>query len=257
MKVMPHAALFAILAVAASTACSTRPAGVLSDGAKRKEIIEALATDPAMRQEVIDRLIGPPESRTAVVERILKNEDAIGTLIEKIMAEDRGKAIVASKVASDSGAKTFIRMLMLTGVMGDSMTQPQANALGLGEPFALGNQRRTMLDMKRIGRIVEEARARGGRYPICNDFGGVSQCVSRQLPGGSLEGLRLVDAWGKAILYHSDREGSQYALISHATDGLDDGMGKVGPTHDFNCDIVFSNGDFLQWPGWIRKDEIR
>ena len=42
-------------------------------------------------------------------------------------------------------------MLMLTGVMGESMTQKQAEALELGQPFAYGNQRRTMSDLRQVG----------------------------------------------------------------------------------------------------------
>ena len=77
------------------------------------------------------------------------------------------------------------------------------------------------------------------------------------MPPGSLQALRLIDAWGRPVQYRSDREGSQYILVSHATDGQYDGLGKVGPTQSFDCDIVFSNGDFIQWPGSIRKTEIR
>ena len=39
--------------------------------------------------------------------------------------------------------------------------------------------------------------------------------------------------------------------------GKYDELGKVGPTQSYDADIVFSDGDFIQWPGWIRKAEIR
>src|SRR5207247_1604394 len=159
--------------------CTSKPAGVLADAARRKEFIEALVTNPATRAEVIDRLVGPPGDRAAVIERILKDESAAGDLVAKIIQQDRGKAIVASKIAADPTAKTFIRMLMLTGVMGESMTQQQATLMGLGEPFSYGS------------------------------------------------------------------------------DGKDDELGKVAPTQSYDCDIVFSDGDFIQWPGWIRKHEVR
>src|SRR5206468_1754385 len=152
------------------------PASIVADAAKRKEVIEALVSNPAAKAEVIDRLVGPPNDRIAVIDRILKDESAAGDLVARIIQQDRGKAIVASKIAADPTAKTFIRMLMLTGVMGESMSQQQANALGMGEPFALGNQTRTMHDLKAIGTIV---------------------------------------------------------------------------------DTVFSNGAFIQWPGWIRKSDVR
>lgn len=247
-----------LLLVSASVlpSCS-KPAGLLSDEAKRKEVIEILVSTAPMRQEVVERLIGSPATRPAVIERILKDDAATGDLIAKIMAEDRGKAIVASKVAADGGgARTFIRMLMLTGVMGESMTQKQANAMGLGEPFAFGNQRRTMSDLRMISAVVEDFAKQGGRYPVCADFATVDACLSRKLPSGSLQALRLTDAWGRPVQYRSDREGSLYVLLSSASDGQFDGLGKVGPTDSFDCDIVFSNGEFIQWPGWIRKDDM-
>jgi len=258
MKARLSVLIVALAVLPALQACAGADKFV-SDAGKRKELIEALVSNPATRQEVIDRLVGPPNDRQAVFERILRDEEATGHLVQKIMTDDRGKAIVVSRVAADStGARTFIRMLMLTGVMGESMTQKQAEALGLGEPFALGNQRRTMIDMRKIAALIEDAAKRQeGRYPVCSDFAGVETCLSRKLSGGALTELRLRDAWGNPIVYHTDREGTKYALISYANDGVDDGLGQVGPTHSFDCDIVFSNGDFIQWPGWIRKNEVR
>jgi hypothetical protein len=245
-------------------ACSffTKPANLVADPGRRKEIIDALASNPAARAEVIDRLVGPPEYRAAVIDRILKDESAAGDLVAKIMQQDRGKAIVASKVAADPAPKTFIRMLMLTGVMGESMTQQQADALGLGEPFAYGNQSRTMHDLKTIGTLIntfakKQAGEDGPHYPVCYDFAALDGCLGKKLPAGSLDGLRTKDAWGHAIQYHSDREGKGYILVSYASDGKYDELGKVGPTQGYDCDIVFSDEGFIQWPGWIRRNEVR
>ncbi len=251
-------AWFALLLAAVAQSACLKPSSYLADDAKRKAVIEALVSNPAMRQEVIDRLIGPPTDRAVVIDRILKDEEAASHLVQKIMVDDRGKALVASRVAADPGAKTFIRMLMLTGVMGESMSQKQANALGLGEAFAFGNQRRTMADLKRIGGLIDEwASKKEGRYPVCFDFKDVAACLAKQLPPDSLQGIRLKDAWGTPFQYHTDREGREYILVSYSTDGQYDGLGKVGPTNSFDCDIVFSNSGFIQWPGWFRKEEIR
>jgi len=243
-------------------ACARKPASLLADDARRKEVIETLVTTPAMRQEVIDRLIGPPGDRAAVIDRILKDESAAGDLVSRIMEQDRGKAIVASKVAADPASKTFIRMLMLTGVMGESMTQKQADALGLGDPFAFGNQNRTMRDLKKVGAVIDgfakqHQQEDGSRYPVCSDFNNLDRCLSGKLPAGSLKDFRLTDAWGTPFQYHTDKEGKEYILVSYASDGQYDDLGKVGPTQSPDCDIVFSNGDFIQWPGWIRKSDIR
>ncbi|MGH9749205.1 MAG: hypothetical protein ACRD5D_04405 [Candidatus Polarisedimenticolia bacterium] len=258
MKAIRSVLLAVVVVLPAVLSCAD-PRKLAADEEKRKDLIEALVTNPSSRQEVIDRLIGPPNDRQAVIERILQNEEAIGHLVQKIMTEDRGKAIVASKIAADSAvAKTFIRMLMLTGVMGESMTQKQADALGLGEPFAYGNQKRTMVDMKRVAGVIEStAKNREGRFPICSQFATALTCLGKKLPADTLAALQMKDAWGNPLLYRTDPEGTQYVLVSFASDGADDGLGKVGPTDSYNCDIVFSNGDFIQWPGWIRKSDIR
>jgi len=258
-RLIPGIVLAAALAL---PSCYKKPESLLADDARRKDIIEALVTNPAMRAQVIDRLIGPPEDRSAVIDRVLKDESAAGDLIAKIIQQDRGKAIVASKVAADPTAKTFIRMLMLTGVMGESMTQQQADLLGYGEPFAYGNQTRTMHDLKKIGTIVDafakqHRQEEGPRYPVCYDFAELESCLGKKLPAGSLKDLRLKDAWGHAFQYHTDREGKDYILVSYASDGKYDELGKVGPTQSYDADIVLSDGDFIQWPGWIRKAEIR
>lgn len=247
-----------LLAVLALPSCSSKPERVLADDAKRKEMIEALASNPSSRQEVVDRLVGSPATRTSVIDRILKDEGAAGELVKKILGDDRGKALVASKVAEDASAKTFVRMLMLTGVMGDSLSQKQAEAMGLGEPFALGNQRRTMSDLKHLGALVDGwAKQKGGRYPVCSEFGEVASCLVRQMGLKQADGLPTRDAWGHPYQYRTDKEGTLYVFVSLASDGKDDGLGKVGPTDSYDCDIVFSNGDFIQWPGWIHKSDIR
>ena len=251
-------ALGFVLAIAlVMPACSGKPESYLSDDGKRKEAIEVLVSNHSMRQEVIDRLIGPPIDRAAVIERILSDDDASGHLIQKILEDERGKALVASQVAANSDPKTFIRMLMLTGVMGESMTQKQAKAIGLGNVFAYGNQRKTMVDLRKAGEKIDAWSKNRGRYPVCAKWGAVETCVGKQMAEGSFDGLRLTDAWGNTFHYHSDADGREYILVSYASDGEYDGLGKVGPTNSFDCDIVFSNGDFIQWPGYMRKNDIR
>jgi len=239
-------------------ACARTPASYVADQGRRNEVISILLNDASSRQEVIDRLVGPPAERAAIIDRIVKDEEVAGQLLTKLLSEDRGKAMVASKVAADSGgAKTFIRMLMLTGAMGASLTQQQAEALGLGEPFSFGNQRRTMTDLKKIGTRIENWAKAKGRYPVCRDFGDIDACLKKQIGEETFKDVRVTDAWGRPIQYRTDPDGSQYILVSYATDGQYDELGKVGPTQSYDCDIVFSNGDFIQWPGIIRKSDVR
>jgi hypothetical protein len=254
---------FALVPAAAAVlmlaGCAKDPVRQLSDPAVRAQIVETLLADTAMRQEVLDRLLpGTQATRGEIVDRILKDEHSTGDLLQRILEADRGKALVVSKVTADpGGAKSFIKMLMLTGVMGTVITQKQADAYGLGDAYAYGNRKRTMTDLKRIGAVIDTwSRTHEGHYPECYEFADLGTCLSRRLPAKSLAGLPERDAWGVPFQYRSDREGTEYTLLSYATDGRWDGLGKVGPTDGFDCDIVFSNTGFIQWPGSIRREDI-
>lgn len=251
-------AALAVLPLLAVPGCAKDVRKQLEDAGVRKEAIEALVTDPAKRQELLDRLVGTPADRPAVIERILKDESAAGDLVATILSDDRGKALVVSKVTADeAGAKTFIRMLMLTGAMGASLSQQQAEMLGMGEAFAYGNRKRTISDLNRFGKVVEDWSKKAGKYPDCQDLSAVTSCLTKAIGPDSVAGLRLDDAWGRPFQYRLFSDGSGYALLSYATDGMYDGLGNVGPTLSVDCDIVFSNGEFVQWPGSMRKEELR
>ncbi|HET8946638.1 MAG TPA: hypothetical protein VFQ07_06615 [Candidatus Polarisedimenticolia bacterium] len=236
------------------------PVKKVSENAEaRAQVIEALVSDPGRRTEVINRLLSQANDRKAVLDRILADEDAKGALVSTVLADDRGKALIAGKVAADdAGAKTFIRMLMTTGVMGSSLSQKQADALGYGEAYSYGTRRRTMADLRHMGGAIDAwGKEHNGAYPVCNGLDDVRKCLGKALGPDRMTSLRLDDAWGKPLMYWSDKDGKEYLLISYATDGVWDGAGRTGPTDNLDCDIVFSNGDFAQWPGSFRKDEIQ
>ena len=239
--------------------CAKDMQALLSEDETRGRAIETLVNDPSMRGEVVAHLLNSPAGRETVFQEIIKNEEQSATLVGEMMGNDRGKALVASRIASDMEmARTFMRMLMLTGVVGEIMTQQQAEMLDLGEAFAHGNQVRTMSDLRRLGGVLDSwAKGNEGFYPVCDDYKAVTDCLAKRLPEGALADLRVKDAWGRDFLYNTDAEGSSYALISYSTDGEYDRLGRAGPTSSYDCDIVFSNGEFVQWPGHIRKETIR
>lgn len=248
-----------ILVALASSACTSDPRTLLAEDDVRSRTIDALLADPSMRGEVVDRLLTTPEQRSFVFERVVNDDGSVAALIDRVLESDRAGAVMTSRITSDKRTtRAMIGMMMATGALGEIMSQQTAECLRLGDEFALGNQRRTMLDLKRLGRVVDDwARSTGGGYPVCGQFEEVERCLASSLPAGSLADLSLRDAWGRPFVYHSDDEGTTYVLISYATDGLYDELGRVGPTVSHDADIVYSDGEFVQWPGQIRKDSIR
>jgi len=255
---MAPALLIAATLAATSAGCAKNPLEQLGDDAVRKQVVDAVLANKAARQEITTTLLAAPADRGAIVDRLLADDAAKSDLARRILADDRGKALVVKEVtADDTSAKTFIRMLMTTGVMGTSLSQRQADALGYGEAYAFGNRRRTMSDLKRLGAVIDTwARSHEGHYPPCTRLDEVKGCLMGKLPPEAVASLRTADAWGAPFEYYSDREGSEYVLVSLATDGMSDGLGKVGPTEALDCDIVFSNGNFVQWPGALRLEDI-
>jgi len=247
-----------LVVIMALAGCAKNPLQNLDDEATRGQVIEAVLGNQAAHAGILDRLVGTPTDRAAIQAKMLADESMKLELAKALVADDRGRALVVNAVvADDQGAKTFIRMLMTTGAMGASLSQAQADALGYGEAYTFGNRRRTMSDMKKIGAAIDAwARDHAGKYPPCAGLGDVKGCLAKSLPPDTLAAMRPADAWGNAFQYGSNREGSEYVLLSFATDGFSDGLGKVGPTDSIDCDIVFSNGNFIQWPGSLRLQDI-
>lgn len=249
----------AILPALLLAGCGGDLRDVLSEDDARAEAIAVLTDDPSMRGELVDRLLSSADARVDLFRSILESEETAGVLVDEMMRDDRTRAVAATRIASDpETTRTFIGMMMLTGAVGEYLTQKQADCLELGDALAHGNQQRTMVALKRLGSVVDEwSRAHQGSYPVCDSLESASGCLASSLPDGALANLELDDAWGRPFLYRSTEDGTSYALISYATDGRSDGLGRAGPTSSFNADIVFADGEFVQWPGHIRRQEIR
>ncbi|MCM3877274.1 MAG: type II secretion system protein GspG [Thermoanaerobaculia bacterium] len=62
--------------------------------------------------------------------------------------------------------------------------------------------------------------------------------------------LPLVDGWSSFFLYGGDATFQQYAIVSNGKDGTGGGIfvGTSPETTNFNDDIIFCNGQFIQYP---------
>jgi hypothetical protein len=55
------------------------------------------------------------------------------------------------------------------------------------------------------------------------------------------------DGWANGFFYAVRANGNDYAILSNGRDKLVSGV-VCGTTTDFNMDIIYSDGTFLQWP---------
>ena len=54
-------------------------------------------------------------------------------------------------------------------------------------------------------------------------------------------------------MIYSPAAGSGYTIRSAGKDGITEGSPSGGATKSFDCDIMFVNGQFVQWPEGSQK----
>ena len=149
---------------------------------------------------------------------------------------------------------SLIELLIVVAIIGilAAITIPNLlNALDRSK------QKRTMADIRYVGTAVEE-------YAIDNTFypaqASEADVAASSLPAAlDVYYIRTVpaqDGWTFPLRYASDQR--EYTIGSLAKDGASGGSlslsGAGGPTGDFDCDILFSHGTFIQWPEGVQQD---
>ena len=135
---------------------------------------------------------------------------------------------------------TIIELLIVVALIGIIVAMAIPNLIGAVQR---SRQSRTMADIRMISEGVEAYQNDHSFYPVVDD-GTVSALA------GNLEiyvrKFNNLDGWGQPISYDSD--GTHYTVISFGWNGTSNLPYVDGPTTTFDADIVFSDGNFLQWP---------
>jgi type II secretion system protein G len=136
---------------------------------------------------------------------------------------------------------TLIELLVVVAILG--ILSSIAIAL-LANALDKGKQKRTMMDMHSIAEATEAYGVDHAAYPV-----GVANWVAMKPLISPFFIREPPDADGWAHIWESstDAVGRSYSLASLGKDGIL-GAWSGGMTASFNCDIVFSNGQFFQWP---------
>ena len=120
-------------------------------------------------------------------------------------------------------------------------------------------QHRTMADVRTLAVALEAYASDNNKYP---DVASVDDLRPILTP----KYIRVVptrDGWGNALRYECGKERdvcTRYVIGSAGKDGRferDDLLAYVssppGPTTNFDCDVVFSNGAFIEYPQGIQS----
>ena len=106
-----------------------------------------------------------------------------------------------------------------------------------------GKQKRTMADMRSIGSAVEAYSVDNARYPVASDPSTLALAIASS---GFVKVMPQLDGWDHPYLVNSQT--TAYTISSSGKDGTPSGCVIGTSTTQFNQDICFSHGQFIQYP---------
>ena len=148
---------------------------------------------------------------------------------------------------------TLIELLIVIAIIGILAAIAIPNLLNAVQR---GKQKRSMSDMRALATAIEAYAVDNNVYPAATCATGLWTSTTVTLATNSFTNLAptyiaqppKIDGWGTFLRYGSDAPGNNYAIRSFGRDKAADGSTVCGTTTNFNNDIVYSNGTFVQWP---------
>ena len=149
---------------------------------------------------------------------------------------------------------TLIELLIVIAIIGILAAIAIPNLLSAVQR---GRQKRSMSDMRTLATAVESYSVDNNIYPNASCAANVySTDTATKLSDTSFTLLIptyigktvLKDGWGHYFAYAVNGVQDQYRIECWGRDGTQDGSIVCGTTQNFNTDILYSNGTFIQWP---------
>lgn len=140
---------------------------------------------------------------------------------------------------------TLIELLIVVAIIGIIAAIAIPNLLAA---INRGRQKRTMSDMRTIATAIEAYAVDHSFYPIGN-----LATVKAILDGPYIKSVPTNDGWNQTFTITATTRA--YTVVSGGLDRALSATVVQGTTGDFDCDIVYSNGVFVQWPEGMQTTE--
>ena len=138
---------------------------------------------------------------------------------------------------------TLIELLIVVTIIGIIAALAFPN---LKNAMDRAKQKATMTNMRGIGNALELYSVDFNTYPRgLNDAGAAT--LSNMLSPNYMRTVPPADEWNGQWHVDTNASGSQYTITSYGRDGAP-GTNTGGPTGNVDCDIVYTNSAFYQWP---------
>ena len=162
---------------------------------------------------------------------------------------------------------TLIELLIVVAIIGILAAIAIPNLL---TAMQRAKQKRTMADMRTVATAWEARATDVNRY---NAAGAVSYPGTGNITSANLTSFLAptyvktfpkVDGWGNSWVLSADQvfgppagtvAAQQYAIVSTGKDGTAQTVPVLGgATTNFDCDIVYSTGSFIQYPEGVQQN---
>ncbi len=148
---------------------------------------------------------------------------------------------------------TLIELLIVVAIIGIIAAIAIPNLLNA---LNRGRQKRTMADMRSIGTAVESYQVDFNFYPKI--AGGDVTTIMPYITPTYIKTLPFNDGWTTMMHWQGDATtGLDYTIQSYGKDHTAESptiASGGNKTTDFNKDIIFSDGQFVQWPEGLQTN---
>jgi len=139
---------------------------------------------------------------------------------------------------------TLIELLIVVTIIGIIAALAIPN---LRDAMDRARQKATMSNMRSIGNALEMYSVSNNTYPRgLSDATG--SALSSLLSPVYMRTVPPTDEWDNPWHVDTNATGSQYTIVSYGRDGQP-GSNSGGAMNGIDCDIIYTNSSFYQWPG--------